>query len=92
MYGEVYNRGQPTIALRWVITTKYVDGNKSYKECIVARGFEESTDHHRKVSPACKHDIMQILAMVVASKGWLLKSIDIIAAFFKVMVTKEMYL
>ena len=54
VYVEVPNDGQKYISTRWVLTEKFVNGNKTTKARLVARGFEE--DHLAKLrtdSPTC---------------------------------------
>ena len=41
MYSEVLNDGQKYVSTKWVLTVKFINGNKKTKAPLVARGFEE---------------------------------------------------
>ena len=90
VYSEVPDEGQETITVKWVITEKE-GGN--VKSRLVARGFEEQTDHIHKDSPTCSRDTLRILFSLVAGKGWRIQHIDVQAAFLQGRrITRDIYI
>ena len=83
VYVEVNDNGQDAISVRWVVTPKLIDGQWKIKARLVARGFEEDPTQFRTDSPTCMRETLKIAFAVIASKKWLINSIDIKAAFLQ---------
>ena len=84
VYVEVPNDGQKYISTRWVLTEKFVNGNKTTKARLVARGFEE--DHLAKLrtdSPTCGKESLRIVIAIIITNGWEITSLDIKSAFLQ---------
>ena len=85
VYTEVPLDGQKVISTRWVFTEKIVEGKKTIKARLVARGFEEDSDSLgvRTDSPTCTRHSLKFVMMTAAIKGWKIKSLDVSSAFFQ---------
>ena len=84
VYVEVPSDGQKYISTRWVLTEKFVNGNKTTKACLVARGFEE--DHLAKLhtdSLTCGKESLQIVIAIIIINEWEINSLDIKSAFLQ---------
>ena len=84
VYIEVPNDGQKQISTRWVLTEKFLYGNKTTKACLVARGLEE--DHLAKLctdSPTCGKESLRIVIAIIITYGWEINLLDIKSAFLK---------
>ena len=84
VYVEFPNDGQKYISTRWVLTEKFVNGNKTTKARLVASGFEE--DHLAKLrtdSPTCGKESLQIVIAIIITNGWEINSLDIKSAFLQ---------
>ena len=84
VYVEVPNDGQKYICTRWALTKKFVNGNKTTKVRLVARGFEE--DHLAKLrtdSPTCGKETLRIVIAIIMTNGWEINSLDIKSAFLQ---------
>ena len=84
IYVEVSNDGQKYISTRWALTEKFVNGNKTTKARLVARGFEE---HHlaklRTDSPTYGKESLRIMIAIIITNGWEINSLDIKSAFLQ---------
>ena len=84
IYVEVSNDGQKYISTRWALTEKFVNGNKTTKARLVARGFEE---HHltklRTDSPTYGKESLRIMIAIIITNGWEINSLDIRSAFLQ---------
>ena len=83
VYEEVDDVGQDYVSVRWVITKKLVDNQYVTKARLVARGFQECVDDLRVDSPTCMRESLKVLMCLAISKGYILNSIDIKAAFLQ---------
>ena len=93
VYEEVHNIGQSYISVRWVVTSKKVDGLLKTKARLVARGFEEDSSQFRTDSPTCMRESIRIMLSLAASFGWEISSMDIKAAFLQgKLIDREVYL
>jgi hypothetical protein len=84
VFEEVVDEGQDTIGSRWVIIKKEkADGQKTnYKGRLVARGFQEK-EAPQSDSPTMLRESMKLFFSVAANEGFVLRSIDIRAAFLQ---------
>ena len=84
VYVEFPNDGQKYISKRWVLTEKCVNGNKTTKVRLVARGFEE---YHlvklRTDSPTCGNESLQIVIAIIITNGWAINSLDMKSTFLQ---------
>ena len=82
--------GQATISCKCVFTEKFVNERKVVKARLVAMGFEEDSSNLRTDSPTCSRQSMRLVFLTAASNKWEIKSLDIKAAFYRVIKWKEM--
>lgn len=84
VFEEVVDEGQETIGSRLVITWKEkADGQKTnYKGRLVAKGFQEK-EAPQSDSPTMLRELMKIFFSVATNEDFVLKSINIRAAFYK---------
>ena len=83
VYEEVENTGQKALSVRWVMTEKTDnDGGRFVKARLVARGYEEE-DEVQSDSPTVGKEILRLFVAILASRKWLINSIDIKAAFLQ---------
>ena len=75
--------GQECVSVRWVNKVKVVEGMRTVKSRLVARGFEECSDNIKKDSPTCAKESLRLSLALIASRKWKLRSIDIKAAFLQ---------
>ena len=80
---EVPDEGQTSISTRWVCTRKIKGGQVRYKARLVARGFEEKTQHLKKDSPTCAKESLRFSLTVISCKNWKLHSLDVKSAFLQ---------
>ena len=79
---EVPYKGQKCISVRWVFTEKFIDGKKTVKARLVARGFEEAELRYTD-SPTCSKESLRLALTLFTSKGWKCNAIDVKAAFLQ---------
>ena len=79
---EVEDDGQDRISSRWVIMKKEkADGQKTdFKARLVARGFQEK-DYPQSDSPTMLRESMKLFFAIAANERFVLRSVDIQAAF-----------
>ena len=77
VFEEVENEGQDLISVKWIITEKFINGEKIIKARLVARGFEENSDKLQCDSPTCSKDALRISLTLISSYGWVCYSLDI---------------
>ena len=82
-YEEVPDNGQKSISTKWVCTRKIKGGSVYYKARLVARGFEENSEHLKKDSPTCSKESLRISLAIISCYKWKLHSIDIKSAFLQ---------
>lgn len=83
VYEEVNNEGQKCLSGRWVFSRKQdADGNEQLKARFVVRGFQEKVDIQSD-SPTGSKECMRLALVIIASKGWILHSLDVKAAFLQ---------
>ena len=82
VYQEVPDAGQKCVSTRWVFTEKFVDGKKSIKSRLVARGFEEDSSFQVN-SPTCSKEALRLASTLMMTKRWKCNSIDVRAAFLQ---------
>ena len=93
VYETVKFSGQSCVSVRWVTTTKFVNGKRKVKSRFVARGFEEKDDDFLSDSPTCAKESLRIALSIIASKKWKCQSIDIKAAFLQGRpIEREVYI
>ena len=93
VYETVKFSGQSCVSVRWVTTTKFVNGKRKVKSRLVARGFEEKDDDFLSDSPTCAKESLRIALSIIASKKWKCQSIDIKAAFLQGRpIEREVYI
>jgi len=80
-YHEVADIGQPRLTGRWVCTRKSVNGQVIRKARYVIKGFQEDASIPSD-SPTDSKESLRIMLSTVASKQWVINSIDIRSAFF----------
>ena len=83
VFEEVEDLGQQLISTRWIITEKQKEGITFIKARLVARGFEEDTNHLRKDSPTCSREAIRIALALVSSKNWICHTVDVKAAYLQ---------
>lgn len=80
------------ISTRWVVTEKFVNGERNVKAHLVARGFEEDTTHMVKDSPTCTKESLRLAFIVATTKQWMIQSLDISSAFLQGdVIQREVY-
>ena len=82
VYTEIEDRGQDCMSLRWVVKSKIINGKEGIKARLCARGFEEEQDF-RKDSPTCSREGVRATLSLIASKQWVIHSIDVKTAFLQ---------
>ncbi|XP_066911985.1 uncharacterized protein [Clytia hemisphaerica] len=82
VYQEVPDAGQKCVSTRWVFTEKFIDGKKSIKSRLVARGFEEDSSFQVN-SPTCSKEALRLASTLMMTNGWKCNSIDVRAAFLQ---------
>ena len=83
VYEEVNNDGQKCLSGRWVFSRKQDgDGNEQLKARFVVRGFQEKVDIQSD-SPTGSKECMRLALVIIATKGWILHSLDVKAAFLQ---------
>ena len=82
VYGEVVDKGQDSMSVRWVVTSKLVEDKVVCKARLCARGFEE-IQPFRTDSPTCSRESTRLLLAILASNSWTLNALDIKAAFLQ---------
>ena len=82
VYDQVKNEGQEYINLRWVTSSKCVEGTEIVKARLVAKGFQENLDIFTD-SPTCSKEGLRIVLHILASEKWTMNSIDIKSAFLQ---------
>ena len=81
VYERVPDRGQTTIATRWILTRKS-DGK--LKARLVAKGFQENPDSLITDSPTCGKDTFRLMMTLLASrKSWNSEVLDVKTAFLQ---------
>ena len=83
VYETVPYRGQKLISVKWVNTSKFVNGERRIKSRLVARGFQEKQDDILTDSPTCAKESLRLVLSVISSKKWTCQSIDIKTAFLQ---------
>ena len=78
-YEDVFNYGQKTLSIRWVITNK--DGKTEAR--LVVRGFEEQDPEIPKDSPTVDKGTMRMFLSIAALEQWTVKTTDIKTAFIQ---------
>ena len=92
VYETVEDKGQYYITVKWILNEKVVDGFPEKRARLVARGFEEGLEAPTD-APTINKESLRIAYMVVASKGWIVNSLDVKAAFLQGLpITREVYL
>ena len=81
-YHEVADIGQPRLSGRWVCTRKTVNGQIIRKARYVIKGFQEDASIPSD-SPTGSKESLRIMLSTVASKQWIINSIDIRSAFLQ---------
>ena len=79
---NIEDMGQSFITPRWVLRTKMVNGKKTVKARLCARGFQELLDFCTD-SPICSRESVRIAFAIIASNGWTLNSIDVKTAYLQ---------
>ena len=83
VYDEVEDKGQKTISVRWVITSKEKEGKRVCKARLVARGFEERDEGMSKDAPTCASETLRLCLAVMLHKGWDVKTLDVKTAYLQ---------
>ena len=92
VFDEIEDTGQRTISVRWIITEKGLEKNLT-KARLVARGFEEKTDHLKKDSPTSSREVVRLVFCIASANGWDCHTVDVKAAYLQGDVIKrEVYL
>ena len=58
-------------------TEKYMNREKRTKAILAARGFEELNSEILKDSPTCTKESLKLVLLIISTKGWNCKSIDV---------------
>ena len=83
VFEAVENKGQRYISVRWVVTEKVKEGKTITKARLVARGYEENTEHLRKDSPTCSKEAVRILLTIASTMQWTCHTLDITSAYLQ---------
>ena len=84
VYDEVEKENQTIINVRWVITEKWVDGDKVLKARLVAKGYEERLENEiRKDPPTCLKESLRAVMVIAATCQWKVMSLDVRSAFLQ---------
>ena len=93
VYEVVEDRGQSFVTVRWVLSQKLIDNERKNKARLVARGYEDDTYGIAKDSPTVNKENLRLAFMIIASKKWVINSLDIRAAFLQGKpISREVYL
>jgi hypothetical protein len=94
VYEEVQRmKNMSCVSSRWILTEKYIDGQKTIKARLVARGFEEDSSNMTKDSPTCTKESLRIVFTVAATENWKIQSLDISSAFLQGnQIQREVYI
>ena len=82
VYDLVKDEGQDSISCKWVLSEKSIDGQRSVKARLVARGFEDTQDV-KSDSATCSQEAFRIFLAVAVSMSWTVESTDIKSAFLR---------
>ena len=92
VYEEIDDLNQPCISVRWVITPKMIDGTWTTKARLCAKGYEEDS-FCRTDSPTSTKEGLRLVFCAIASKKWLINSIDVKTAFLQGSpIDREIYI
>ena len=83
VYTDIQYTNQHYLSLRWVNTTKTVNGLPHVKSRSVVRGFEENDNNILTDSPTCYKYSLRLIFAVCVSKLWKIHSLDITTAFLQ---------
>ena len=93
VYEEANDEGQEKVSTTWVISEKMKDEKLVVKARLVARGYEEEKSSIRADSPTCMKNSVRIMLGIVAGKGWIIRSLDVKAAFLQGnAIDRDLYL
>ena len=93
VYEVVEDEGQDYVTVKWVLSEKIIEGKKTEKARLVARGYEDNTDGVATDSPCINKESLRIAFMIIASNNWEIHSLDIRAAFLQgQVIDREVYL
>ena len=94
VFEEVHMTDQPLIGVRWVVTEKFKNGEKTTKARLVAKGYQEKEDHDlRKDSPTALKESLRMVVALAISNQWKIKSLDIKSAFLQGQdIKRDLYL
>ena len=80
-------------SVKWVDTSKFVDGERQIKSHLAAHGFQEKQDDILTDSPTCAKESLRLVLNVISSKKWTCQTIDIKTAFLQGRETEgEVYI
>ena len=82
VYEEVPYTHQNVVSLRWVNSSKFVNGEQTVKARLVARGFQEDGEI-LKDSPTCTKESLRLTLNIISCSEWRCHSIDIKSAFLQ---------
>lgn len=83
VYEEVEDEGQKAISVRWIITEKMKNGERTCKARLVARGFEEEMEEWEKDAPTCTAETLKFCLCIIKQKNWECRTLDIKTAYLQ---------
>ena len=92
VYEEVPFQNQNCISSKWVIKPKIINGEHDVKARLVLKGYEEEANF-RTDAPTCMRESVRIAFSIIASKGWVMRSIDFKTAFLQGgLIDRDIYM
>ena len=94
VYTEVDQPQGKVIHSTWVISEKWIKGQKKTKARLVAKGFQEGKCAGiRSDSPTCLKTSLRLILCIASSSQWMVRVLDITSAFLQGrQIQREVYL